>query len=258
MLAALAASPMLAAPGVQAAVCAEAAATAEREAGVPAGLLLAIGRIESGRRDPESGQVVPWPWALNALGEGRFHAAAEDAIRDVRAIRARGVASVDVGCFQVNLMHHAGAFATLEEAFDPLVNARYAARFLTQLRERWGGWEQAVAAYHSATPAFGEPYRQRVMAAWAGGPLPAGPVPSGPVAPPGTRTLLSTAPLPLRQGVAPAQTNTCGEVKLSAGLPLQVLQSTHAWAQATKAAGARRLNSGAHAWPHWQASRQAL
>ena len=64
-------------------------------------------------------------------------------------------------------------------------------------------------------------------------------------------------PLPLRQGVASGQCNTCGEVRVRVGLPLQVLQSTHAWAQATKGAGACKLNSGAHNWPHWQASRQA-
>ena len=204
-LLALLAEAALAVPGARAADagCTEAASTAEREAGVPAGLLLAIGRIESGRRDPGTGQLVPWPWALNALGEGRFHGTAADAIQDVRAIQAQGIASVDVGCFQVNLMHHAGAFATLEDAFDPLTNARYAARFLLQLRDRWGGWEGAVAAYHSATPGLGEPYRQRVMAAWAGV-LPAAseaPVPFVPPAMPlRARTMLSAAPLPMRVG----------------------------------------------------------
>ena len=72
---------------------------------------------------------------------------------------------MDVGCFQVNLLHHPAAFANLEEAFNPLANARYAARFLTTLRANTGTWDLAVGQYHSATPAIGEPYRERVMAA---------------------------------------------------------------------------------------------
>ncbi len=68
---------------------------------------------------------------------------------------------------QVNLRHHPNAFANLEEAFDPLANARYAARFLAELNAARGDWSRAAGAYHSQTPEFGEPYRARVMAAWA-------------------------------------------------------------------------------------------
>ena len=52
----------------------------------------------------------------------------------MRAVQAQGVRSIDIGCMQVNLMHHPNAFATLDAAFDPLANALYAARFLTELR----------------------------------------------------------------------------------------------------------------------------
>jgi hypothetical protein len=68
---------------------------------------------------------------------------------------------------QVNLRHHPDAFTTLEDAFDPASNARYAARFLTELRAERGDWSAAAAAYHSRTPEFAQPYRARVMAAWA-------------------------------------------------------------------------------------------
>lgn len=37
---------------------------------------------------------------------------------------------------QVNLPHHPDAFVLLEEGFDPLADARHAARFLLALRER--------------------------------------------------------------------------------------------------------------------------
>jgi hypothetical protein len=92
----------------------------------------------------------------------------------------QGVGSIDVGCFQVNLAYHPDAFDTLESAFEPQANARAAARFLSALRGRTGTWDAAIAAYHSATPERGTPYRQRVMAAWGQPGLPAGPAAGAP------------------------------------------------------------------------------
>lgn len=155
--------PALAEPGR---LCRAAIQTAEREAGIPAQLLMAIGRVESGRRDPETGAFHPWPWTINAEGRGQFFPTKAAAIAEVQALQARGVRSIDIGCMQVNLRHHPAAFPNLEAAFDPLTNARYAARFLTELRNSRGGWEAAAAAYHSHTPEFAEPYRARVLAAW--------------------------------------------------------------------------------------------
>ena len=84
----------------------------------------------------------------------------------MRALQAQGVRSIDVGCMQVNLMHHPNAFASLDEAFDPPSNALYAARFLNTLYGASGSWLQATAAYHSETPAIGADYQRRVMARW--------------------------------------------------------------------------------------------
>lgn len=151
--------------------CLQAATAAEQEAGIPTGLLAAIGQVESGKRDALTGRMLPWPWAINSQGVGRWFDSAEDAARAVVTLQARGVRSIDMGCFQVNAQHHAAAFATLGEAFDPLSNARYAARFLTDLRGRTGSWDGAVAAYHSSTPGVGEPYRDRVLAVWQGAPV---------------------------------------------------------------------------------------
>jgi len=150
------------------AACRAAIAVAERERGVPAGLLQAIGRVESGRRDPATGQFAPWPWTTNAEGRGMFFPTREAAIAEVRQLQARGVRLIDVGCMQVNLHHHPNAFASLEAAFDPLTNARYAAQFLTELRAAGGDWARAAGHYHSHTPERAEPYRARVLAAWAG------------------------------------------------------------------------------------------
>ena len=149
--------------------CSAAANAAERAWSLPEGLLAAIGRAESGRPDPATGRLEPSPWAINAVGEGRFFASAEAAIAYVQALQMHGIGSVDVGCFQVNLMHHPAAFGSLREAFDPAANAAAAARFLAELHAKSGDWDAATAMYHSAVPAFGEPYRARVFAQWRGG-----------------------------------------------------------------------------------------
>jgi hypothetical protein len=148
--------------------CHDAAVAAERESGVPERLLDAIGVVESGRFDAARGRVEAWPFAVNAAGEGHLFATLAEAVDFVRERQRAGVRSIDVGCFQVNLMHHPGAFATLEEGFDPAVNAAYAARFLAALRARAGDWAEAVGLYHSATPGLGAPYREQVLARWQG------------------------------------------------------------------------------------------
>ncbi len=133
---------------------------------LPPGLLLAIGRVESGRRDPVSGQVAPWPWTIDAAGTGQRFSDMASALAGTRDWQAKGVASIDVGCFQINLVAHRQAFTGLEQAFDPAANADYASRFLAGLKQRLGSWDSAVAAYHSSTPERGAAYRDLVMAAW--------------------------------------------------------------------------------------------
>ena len=127
--------------------------------------MAAIGRVESGRRDGQ-GTLNPWPWTLNAEGQGSFYDGKAEAVAAVRALQARGLRSIDVGCMQVNLLHHPDAFASLEQAFDPTTNANYAARFLRTLYGQAGAWPRAAALYHSATPELAADYERRVMAAW--------------------------------------------------------------------------------------------
>lgn len=149
-------------PGQQ---CRRAIAAAEQPAGIPHQLMAAIARVESGRRDA-GGQVDPWPWSINAEGTDHVFETKAEAIAAVRALQAQGVRSIDVGCMQVNLMYHKDAFATLEDAFDPVANANYAARFLVQLHDQTGTWPAATAWYHSATPELGSDYQRKVMAVW--------------------------------------------------------------------------------------------
>lgn len=166
--------PLAAAAWIQAAaastsVCEQAGTVAERTNGLPPGLLLAIGRVESGRWDPALGRAVPWPWAVNLAGNGRHSESREDAIATVSTALSQGIRNIDVGCFQINLLHHPNAFVGLHEAFDPAVNAGYAARFLADLKSRLGSWTAAVEAYHSADPARAIPYGRNVMTSWGSG-----------------------------------------------------------------------------------------
>ena len=147
-------------------MCRPAIAAAEKAAAIPPQLMAAIGRVESGRLDPASGRMQPWPWTINAEGQGSYYDTKAQAIAAVRALQARGVRSIDIGCMQVNLMHHPTAFASLEEAFDPAANAAYAARLLNQLRAQGGDWPHATALYHSATPDLAAAYQRSVMAVW--------------------------------------------------------------------------------------------
>ena len=148
--------------------CEDAAHIAERAAGLPADILVAIGRVESGRRGGD-GRVAPWPWSVNAAGEGHYLTSANEAVALVRTLRSRGIQSIDVGCFQVNLGFHPQSFTSLEDAFDPASNARAAAAFLVDLRGATVRLEDAVGRYHSADPARGVPYARQVMASWLGG-----------------------------------------------------------------------------------------
>ncbi|HQT78744.1 MAG TPA: transglycosylase SLT domain-containing protein [Rhodopila sp.] len=145
--------------------------TAEYVHRLPPRLLAAISLTETARVDLRSGRLRPWPWTINAEGEGHAFETKQDAIAAVRALQARGVQSIDVGCLQVNLMFHPKAFASLDEAFDPRANADYAARFLTELYADGHDWAHAIGAYHSETPALGDLYRVLVMARWQGGDL---------------------------------------------------------------------------------------
>ena len=156
-------SPPPAGPGLR---CHQAIAAAEAAEGIPPHLLQAIGVVESGRPTGAGTAMLPWPWTVDVAGRGAFYPDPAQAVAAVRAARAAGARSIDVGCLQVSLLHHPTAFASLAEAFDPVANARYAAGFLHRLYQHTHDWAAAAAAYHSQTPALAGPYRAKVLAAW--------------------------------------------------------------------------------------------
>jgi soluble lytic murein transglycosylase-like protein len=50
---------------------------------------------------------------------------------------------------QINHHYHSESFHSLDDMFDPAQNVAYAARFLSELKEREGSWTKAVARYHA-------------------------------------------------------------------------------------------------------------
>src|SRR5215470_2558529 len=134
---------------------------AEKSQAIPEGLLKAIGFTESGRVAAD-GRRVPWPWTVNAEGQGYYFETKKDAIAFVEGLQARGVRVIDVGCMQVNLYYHPAAFASLDAAFEPATNVAYAAKFLNELKAETGDWGIATQYYHSRNPSLGGVYAGRV------------------------------------------------------------------------------------------------
>lgn len=147
-------------------LCARYVAEAERLLGVPAHLLSAISKAESGRHNKAQRAVFAWPWTVMAEGRGRYLPSHQAAVEEVRMLKAKGVRNIDVGCMQINLMYHPKAFDNLEQAFEPAYNVAYSAKFLTDLHRELDSWEAAVGRYHSATPKYNLRYRTKIMGIW--------------------------------------------------------------------------------------------
>jgi hypothetical protein len=150
----------------QSALCSSAIREAEQRHRLPSGLLDSIARAESGRPVRAMNDIRPWPWTINADGEGLFLDGKPAAVAWVQQQRPRHK-YIDVGCLQVDLTLHPQAFASLQEAFDPTANADYAARFLSDLYHGEAGrnWNVAVGLYHSHTAILAAVYRDRVAMA---------------------------------------------------------------------------------------------
>jgi soluble lytic murein transglycosylase-like protein len=110
---------------------------------VPLSMLYAVGLSESGR----GGSLQPY--ALNIDGRSAYEPNKPAALRAFRKAKLSGAKRIDVGCMQINHHYHSERFDSLEDMFDPEKNVAYAARFLSELKEREGTWTKAVARYHA-------------------------------------------------------------------------------------------------------------
>ncbi|WP_220495364.1 hypothetical protein [Paracoccus sp. MC1862] len=155
-------APALAAPGPAdqpAAVCEWAAMTAAAEMGVPPDILGALTLTETGRRRGDL--VRPWAWSVNAEGAGSWFDDPAEALAFAQDRIEQGRVNLDIGCFQLNYRWHGENFPSVVEMFDPLENARYAARFVRDLHAETGDWRRAAGAFHSRTTVHANRYLAR-------------------------------------------------------------------------------------------------
>ena len=136
---------------------------AEQQHHLPPGLLGAIARAESGKPVVALNDVRAWPWTINADGRGLYLESKAAAIAWVNLQESRHH-YIDIGCLQVDVSLHPKAFASVEDAFDPILNADFAAGYLMDLYHgaAKGNWNMAVGLYHSHTPMLAAEYRDRV------------------------------------------------------------------------------------------------
>lgn len=156
-------------------ICDRVAAIAAEQSGVPMAVLRAISLTETGRVQNKA--LRPWPWTINMEGEGHWFDSVDEARAYVFKEFKRGARSFDVGCFQINYKWHGDAFASIDQMFDPVANATYAAGLLRDLHAETGSWSKAAGAYHSRTPAYATRYRERfdrILAGLEGGGLDGG------------------------------------------------------------------------------------
>lgn len=142
----------------------------ERDYGLEPGLLAAIGMAESGRRVVTTREWAPWPWTINAAGQGLYFETRAEAIATIQTLMRQGVTNIDIGCMQISLFWHNLRFETLEDIIDPVKNLTYAAEYLSSLyRQHGNSWTEAIGHYHSSDYQRRTSYTRRVMGYWRGG-----------------------------------------------------------------------------------------
>ena len=141
----------------RAASCTDAILAAEKEFGIPSGLLLAIALVESGN----SG--APAAYAMNVGGKPIMAKSEADAAKYLRDSRGRLRQGVMAGCMQLSLAHHKAAFHPVERIVSPVENVRYAARYLGRLKSMTGSWAKAVVRYNGASGKKAQAYQCNVQ-----------------------------------------------------------------------------------------------
>ncbi|EAA1042630.1 transglycosylase [Salmonella enterica subsp. enterica] len=134
-----------------------------RQQQVPAELLYAVARAESGTRLAQG--LHPWPWTLNIAGTGYRYPSRSSACRALLDFaRTRSLKRIDAGLGQINLGWNGQWFPSLCASFDPADNLTVTALLLRQhYNASPGSWLDAAAHYHH--PAGGKPaavYRQKI------------------------------------------------------------------------------------------------
>ncbi|MDE1148132.1 MAG: transglycosylase SLT domain-containing protein [Azospirillaceae bacterium] len=138
------------------AACLDHILQAEKEAGVPSGLLLAVALVESGQ------SISSEAYAVNVKGNVHFAPTPSAAAKYLRDPKGNLRQDVTAGCMQLSLSDHKAAFRPVEKIVDPKENVEYAARMLARLRATAGSWAAAVARYNGGTGKTAHAYACKV------------------------------------------------------------------------------------------------
>jgi hypothetical protein len=144
-------------------ICQKEVIKLEKRERIPAGLLSAISRVESGRWSKQKQANIAWPWTVTAEGEGRFFKTKQEAIQDIYTLVEMGVTNIDVGCMQINLFFHGDNFKNIEQAIEPDLNVAYAAKYLKTMYRKVKNWTTAAGYYHSKTPENFRRYKKKII-----------------------------------------------------------------------------------------------
>jgi soluble lytic murein transglycosylase-like protein len=127
----------------QTSLCEKEMTRASQKYRVPLGILFAVGLTETGI----DGNLHAH--ALNLEGNTVYSLTRQQAIERFNAARAAGMKLIDVGCMQLNWYFHGENFPSVADMLDPHRNVDYAAKFLSELKDREGSWTLAVARYNA-------------------------------------------------------------------------------------------------------------
>ncbi|MFK7834722.1 MAG: transglycosylase SLT domain-containing protein [Sulfitobacter sp.] len=88
-----------------------------------------------------------WPWTVSVEGTHVWFENAGQAQRHVFRNFRNGVRNFAIGCFQINYLSGSSAFSSIEDMFNPVLNAQYAARRLQTHYNQLGNWPAATQAF---------------------------------------------------------------------------------------------------------------
>ena len=147
-------------------ICNEIVRKVELKYNLPTDILASIALVEAGRKQND-GSIRPWPWSLNHAGKSLFFDNKAAALKYLQNNINAKFRNIDVGCMQINVRWHLNKFKSFSAMIDPRNNIDYAAKFLMQLKEAHGSWENAIKHYHSATPKLHKKYYAKVEKVWS-------------------------------------------------------------------------------------------
>jgi len=147
-------------------ICQQEVTKVEKRERIPAHLLSAISKVESGRWSKKEQVNIAWPWTVTAEGEGKFFKTKREAIKDIHTLMEMGITNIDVGCMQINLSFHGDNFESIEQSIEPDANVAYAAKYLKNMYREARNWTTAAGYYHSKTPKNSRRYKGKVVKFW--------------------------------------------------------------------------------------------